>query len=195
MIKKPLAIILLAGLFCLFVVGVCNACITLIPIYLALKPDSDRHCTPPPHTFSEADLIGTWEAGVPTQRDILEIREDGTYRQEIHIEFTTLPTVDYESAWQQWWFEERENGIPYLHLEGFRLCAFNPGISCEQIGGGGHDFCRNAQVVMHNEGILLVLGAPKPLIRFPGETYAPRGFYLAFPAGSENSWSYDLKEP
>jgi hypothetical protein len=117
------------------------------------------------------------------------------YRQIIHIEFDELPPVDYQSDWLPWRLEDRPNGIPYLHLEGMRLCAFNPAIPCSRPGGDGHDFCLNSGVAMEGEGILIVLGSPTPLIRFPGGKYAPRGIKLLLPAGSENSWVYDLEEP
>jgi len=193
--KKGVQVPLLLALAGLMTVGIGIGCWLLFPCIVGLSGDWAPPCPPPPEGFSKADLVGTWEAGVPDQRDTLVIREDGTYKQSIHIEFTSLPPLDYESDWQPWWLEERENGIPYLHLEGMRLCAFNPGLSCDQAGGDGHDFCRNEQIRMENEGILLVMGVPKPRINLYGGTDAPRGISLIFPAGSENSWAYDLKEP
>jgi hypothetical protein len=191
--KRALFTLLVAILAAFSVLGAWLVCTTILPIFLAIEPRSGLPCTPPPRTFSQADLIGTWEAGVPRQRDTLIIREDGTYKQLVHIEYTNLPPVDFESDWQAWWLEERENRIPYLHLQGMRRCGFNPEISCNRVGGDGHDFCRNARVSMDNEGILLVLGVPKPLIRLFG-TDAPRGITVVFPAGSENSWDYSLKD-
>ena len=190
--RRTLIALLVVALAALSILGAWIACTAVLPILLALEPRSGLPCTSPPRTFSQADLIGTWEAGVPRQRDTLIIREDGTYKQLVHIEYTNLPSVDFESDWQAWWLEERESGIPYLHLQGMRQCGLNPEISCDQIGGGGHDFCRNAQVPMDNEGILLVLGVPRPLIHFFG-TDAPRGITVVFPAGSETSWDYSLK--
>ena len=193
--KKVFGAMILLTLGGLMVVGVWLACSLVFPLLVVRDATSGLPCTPPPKGFSEADLVGTWQAGTPDQSDTLFIRGDGTYKQVIHIDFTSLPSVDYESGWQPWWLEGRESGIPYLHLEGMRLCGFNPALSCDQAGGGGHDFCRNARVRMDNEGILLVLGVREPLIRLFGGTEAPRGISLVLPAGSENSWDYALEQP
>ena len=194
----------LRGLLTILIVGIVAVATLLACTRLAEVPGSlvglltnraatsGLACEPPPQGFLERDLVGTWEAGVPAQRDTLTIREDGKYKQLIHLD---VPLTDYESDWQRWWLEERESGVPYLHLQGMRLCAFNPDISCDQVGGAGHDFCRNAQVPMINEGILLVLGVPEPFIQWPGSTEALRGISLVFPAGSETSWYYSLREP
>jgi len=166
-----------------------------LPLVTVWDATSPLPCAPPPASFSPADLVGMWSAGSPDQRDTLTIRPDGTYKQAVHIEFTSLPAVDYESDWQEWWLEPRDNGTIYLHLEGFRMCGFNPEISCTQRGASGHDFCRNASIPLSDDGVILVLGAPRPAISLPGDTFAPRGITLWFPVGSENTWAYDLQEP
>lgn len=128
-------------------------------------------CKPPPHDFKEADLFGTWWAGFvspPRRDDTLIIREDGTYKQIIHLE---AYEVNYESDWLPWWIEYFDDGIPYLHLEGLRLCAHAPDLrGCDQSGGGKKDwyafnegewfdYCREKWMLQENEGILLVLSA------------------------------------
>lgn len=173
------------GCFCVW--EVFNAFSLFDSMYQSLVP---RKCTPPPEGFSEADLIGTWVGSRLDDFDTLVIRGDGTYKQIIHIEHIDIPDVDYESDWQLWRLEFAENGIPYLHLEGMRLCAINPDLGCDQSGGGGYDFCQNKSLLMADEGILLVLGVPKDSTQPP-----PRGINLWFPLGSENTWTYSLQEP
>jgi len=130
-------------------------------------------CRPPRPDFTEADLVGTWWAGFrssPRVDDYLEIRADGTYRQTIYIEYSEIPSVHYESEWLPWYLEYFDDGIPYIHLEGLRLCAHIPNMSCDQAGGGEKDWhafnenewydsCRDKWLVQENEGILRILGA------------------------------------
>ena len=130
-------------------------------------------CRPPRKDFTEADLVGTWWAGYvssPKVDDYLEIRADGTYKQTIYIEFSEIPSVYYESAWLPWWIEYFDDGIPYLHLEGLRLCAHTGNENCDQAGGGEKDWyafnenewydsCRDEWLLQVDEGILRVLGA------------------------------------
>jgi len=156
-------ILLLAGLAIIFVLSGC-----------APAKEERMGCKPPPKGFSESDLVGTWWAGYvssPKVDDFLIIREDGTYRQTIFIEYPDTPDVNYESDWLPWWIEYFDDGIPYLHLEGMRLCAHAPDLrSCDQPGGGEQDwdafnqgkwldYCREKMVLQENEGILLVLSA------------------------------------
>jgi hypothetical protein len=131
-------------------------------------------CTPPPTSFAETDLVGTWVGRRLDDTDTLILREDGTYRQLIHIEVPEQPSFDYESDWQPWRLEYLEGGPPYLHLEGMRLCVstLSLDLDCSQPGGGErdwnaynenfyYDFCRRDSMLMVNEGILLVMGVPQ----------------------------------
>jgi hypothetical protein len=128
-------------------------------------------CKPPPQDLEAADLVGTWWAGVvspPRRDDTIIIKEDGTYKQIVYLE---AYSVNYESDWLPWYIEYFEDGIPYLHLEGLRLCAHAPDLrGCEQEGGGEKDwdafnqgewfdYCREKWLLQENEGILLVLSA------------------------------------
>jgi len=150
-----------------------------------------NNCPIPQKGFSEANLVGTWMARRLESTDTLIIRTDGTYKQIIHLE---NPTVDYESEWLTWWLEYSENGVPYLHMENLRLCAYLPDImDCEQIGGGEfyfYDFCREESVPMVNEGILIVLGTSE--IR---NQQSSRDIILVVPlAWPERGWTYKLTE-
>jgi hypothetical protein len=154
----------------LFLIGITMIAILSSCTLLEEKRDG---CKPPPQNFTKVDLVGTWWAGYvssPKVDDTLIIRADGTYKQTIFLEYDTLPDVYYESDWLPWRIEYFDDGIPYLHLEGMRLCAHNPDISCDQPGGGEQDwhafnqgewldYCRDEWMLQENEGILLVLGA------------------------------------
>ncbi len=179
------------------IVMLCSVCLfanslRLIDLVQRIKT---YDCTLPPEGFSQEDLVGKWVAGVPSKKDTLIIREDSTYKQIVHIEYSELPDVDYESDWMPWWLEYTENGIPYLHLQGMRLCGINSDLDCDRPGGSGYDFCKNESIMMNDEGILLALGVPKDMMVSPQGTMPMRGINLWFPAGSENTWVYTLVEP
>jgi hypothetical protein len=161
----------------------------LLGFFSSIQMGRANNCTPPADGFSEKDIVGIWEAGVPEQNDKLAIREDGTYKQIIHVELSELPDIDYESDWMSWWVEIGMDGIPYLHLEGFRYCGFNPDVDCNETFGGGFDFCKNIGFVTENEGILLVLGT-RDNSHSDENIVPPRGISIWLPAGSENTWVY-----
>ena len=151
---------------------------SLLGCILESKKDTFQSsgCQPPPEDFTTTDLVGTWMAGRPDWSDTVIIRANGTYKQTLHLRSNSL-TYDYESSWQPWRLESKPNGIPYLHLTGYRVCAYWPDIGCDRVGGGeGYwtDFCQGAGttvpgggvlqgkgVQMPGEGILLVMGAPR----------------------------------
>jgi hypothetical protein len=125
------------------------------------KTEQVTGCQPPPKSFSELSLVGTWHSMSPAASDTLIIKADNTYKQIIHMLVDGIAFY-YESDWQTWWLEEQENEIPHLHLSGYRVCAYWPEITCETEGGGdGYwtDFCQEKRVEMDGEGIFLVLGA------------------------------------
>jgi hypothetical protein len=137
-------------------------------------------CAPPRASFSRDNLAGTWIAGTPDQRDMLIIRADGTYKQIIHIEFAELPPTDYESDWQTWWLEGNDINVPVLHLEGWRMCGYNPGISCDTPGGSGSHMCNVNYKDDPNEGALYVMGGSELTLTLPL---------------LENSWFYYQPNP
>ena len=182
-ISLPLIAILVV-ISCCSSVRLVAGIIPFLGVLSDLTPNENR-CLDglPPSDFSESYLVGTWVARRLGDSDTLIISEGGTYKQIIHLEYsdyTGEPDVDYETDWQRWWLEYHPSGIPYLHLEGMRFCAINPSFNCEEPTGLTHwyDFCEDSSIAMDNEGILIVLGNS-----------------LAFPMGSENSWSYHLQEP
>jgi hypothetical protein len=129
-------------------------------------------------------------AGRPGRSDILTIRSDGTYRQEIDVQMAEGPPIVFEGDWQSWMLDFSEAGVAYLHLSGYRFCGMNPALSCAQTDGDGYDFCRDKSLSMDDEGILLVLGTNTEDTPPGSEVY-----YLHFPLGSEDSWVYTLRGP
>jgi hypothetical protein len=124
-------------------------------------------CAPPREGFSKADLVGTWIAGTPSQRDTLIIKADGTYKQMIHLEFATKPAMDYASDWQKWWLENGDTTVPVLHLEGWRMCGYDPGISCDIPGGSGSHMCQIDYKDIPGEGVLYVMGESELTLTLP----------------------------
>ncbi len=151
------------------------------------KEDRKNGCMPPPQGFAESDLIGTWYHESMRDTDTLIIRDDGKYKQIIQIEYRTF---DYESDWQAWWVEYAENRIPYLHLEGLRVCVYTRE-NCDPVPEGQiwYDFCQEKWLPMSGEGILMVLAVPE---RFK---QPPLGIELSLlQKRTEGSWSYELQE-
>ena len=155
-------------------------------------------CIPPPDAFAEADLVGTWTAGWSRPGkpdDTLIIREDGTYKQILDLEYAEGPPFKYESDWQLWRLEYGENGQPYLHMAGMRLCAYAGGyIDCNVVGGGEapeaqwYDFCQETWVNMSGEGVLIVQGWP----RNASETARDVDLFLL--RRGEDVWAYQRHE-
>jgi hypothetical protein len=98
------------------------------------------------------------------------------YHQIIHIEFSELPLKNFESDWQKWWLERGNNGVPVLHLEGYRLCGYNAGISCDILGGSGVHMCQVDYKEIAGEGVLYVMGESE--------------ITLSLPLGLEDSYGY-----
>ncbi len=133
---------------------------------------ADGECTMPPDTFQETDLLGTWSAGNDLQKDTLILEDGGFYRQLLEIE---RPPFSYESDPQRWRVEYRDGSPPLLHLEGMRLCVYSLSSNCPPPPQQDHwyDYCSDAIVEAHGEGVLLVVGVPS---RFE---QPPRGIELA----------------
>jgi hypothetical protein len=187
-VKKAMSLIAIIGIFTVALAFGCYLVYTRI-----LETSNPPGCAPLPVNFSEADLVGTWEAGWPGHTDTLVIKADGSYKQTVHVEFVDRSRIDYESDWQPWHIEYSEDNNGYLHLREFRFCGMNSEIPCEKRVGGGYDFCRDETIKMDNEGILLVLatrakeslGTDEPLY----------DIHLAYPLGYENSWIYTRQAP
>lgn len=145
-------------------------------------------------------MVGTWTAGwsrfgIPD--DTLIIREDGTYKQILDLPNTEGPPFKYESDWQPWRLEYGENGLPYLHMTGMRLCAYTGGyIGCDVVGGGDspkaqwYDSCKETWVHMPGEGVLIVMGRP----RLSAQTPEPHTVDLFLLQRGEDRWAYQLYE-
>ena len=90
------------------------ACCWMTPKSIKDIMDSE----PPPATFRETDLVGTWEGhyGIPWGADRLILREDGTFKQI----YTDEKGYVYETPWNKWRVERFPDGRVRVHLEGAR---------------------------------------------------------------------------
>jgi len=71
----------------------------------------------PPQNFQESYLVGTWQANYGVNRlDTLIIRSNGSYQQIYH----EPDGYTYESSWNDWYIEYKDNGKIYLHLKGMK---------------------------------------------------------------------------
>ena len=139
-------------LACLFTS--CNTC---------KQSEQSDSCGPPITNFDIKDLFGEWKTGISSDNDTLILKEDGTYKQIIHVE-SSSSNFDYESSWLPWSMSISDQGIPYLHLDGMRLCVYWEGMDCQITGEGKsywYDFCKKEWLQTPGEGVLLVLGPPK----------------------------------
>ncbi len=133
-------------------------------------------CTPPPAPFQDSALVGTWvdHLGVGAHTTLI-LRADHTYTQ---IYVAPVSGVHYESAGdQRWWVEERDSGIPLLHLQGMPDCANRRGPDCaaNQEPGGGvwWDWCTGASVRFQDEVVVLITGVNSP-------PFPPRSLWLRY---------------
>jgi hypothetical protein len=154
--------------------------------------------------FSESNLIGTWGGTIESAWDsTITIREDGKYKQTLCIDRTGFK---YESDWLPWRVTYSEKGLPYLHLQGLRMCAYWPQIDCGTgktglesvtISGtidvysaesGWYDYCQEKWVKTSGEGVFVVFG---------GDQRSERGIALVpltKSAGGLSGPSYELRK-
>ena len=153
------------------------------------SPTPDKSgCLPPKDGFAEANLYGTWSHESLGDTDTLVFREGNTYKQILHVKSRQF---DYESDWQSWRIEYADNGIPYIHLEGMRLCAYFREMGCDQAGGGEgnwYDFCQEKLITMPGEGVLMALSVPEQFKQ------PLRGINLKLPTKyTEGVWWYEFQ--
>ncbi len=159
----------------------------------------------PAKGFSESDLVGTWGGLVETLWDsIIIIRGDGRYKQIMDIKRTGF---SYESGWKLWHVTYSDTGLPYLHLEGFLMCAYWRQVDChtgktgiEPVEVGDtrdtfsnttewYDVCQKKWIDTPGEGVFMVI---------EGGKLAPRGIVLLPLTKSASGVSgpyYELQEP
>jgi len=155
------------------------------------QKQEENICKVPPEGFSEDDLWGTWVARRLENSDTLIFREDGKYKQIIHIE---TPEINYESDWNTWKLHQSDDEIPRLYLDGMRLCVYLFEADCERIGTDGGvwwDMCSKKAIEMPTDkGVVMVLGVSER-IKQPS-----RGILLILPMRftDGNAWIYEQQE-
>ena len=133
---------------------------------------SDAGYIPPPATFTEADLVGTWQANYGfTNTDTITLKADGTYQQVFKA-----PEINYyyESPWNEWFIEYSLSGKPKLHLEGMRYYA-----AAVEIGENGGEFPKGNPILFYDmDEDELIEMANKVILAINGDDDSPRGIIL-----------------
>jgi hypothetical protein len=93
-------------------------CLSLLPY-----PPGDPICleapySPPPPTFQDSGLVGTWETEYGRSIDRLTLGADHTFQQLYEDRYA--PEYVYHSPPGNWWVERLQDGQVRLHLEGAR---------------------------------------------------------------------------
>jgi hypothetical protein len=96
----------------------------VLAVLVTVKPaQSARFCVqapylPPPTTFEDEDLVGTWRARYDGRVDTLILRADGTFKQ-IYEDRHEEDYV-YETPWNEWTVDRYADGRARIHLQGGR---------------------------------------------------------------------------
>lgn len=173
----------------------------------ACSSNQPAGCPLPPKGFSEADLIGSWKSIEARGDTIITIREDGRYKQTVYVERTGF---NHETDWLPWRVTYSEQGLPYLHLEGYLICAYWYQLECGTASAGieplplgdtkdpfadeayWFDFCQEKWVRTPGEGVFMVFGVPAQF------TQPPRGISLVpFTKSPDTNTGpdFELREP
>ncbi len=173
----------------------------------ACRSSESSGCTLPPKGFSEADLVGFWHAVDFLKDSSITIRGDGRYAQTVYVKRTGFR---YESDWLPWRVTYPERSLPYLHLEGFLMCAYWDQLECDTARSAieplrlgdtkdpfgdadyWYDFCQSDWVSTPGEAVFMVEQVPA---RF---SQPPRGISLSpFTRSTETNTGpeFELREP
>ena len=157
--------------------------------------DSSGTCATVPQWFAIDDLAGSWKATnfITGDTDLLVLDSNGLYRQTIRL---AESNTTYESNWLPWRVEIGQNGVYYLYLQNYRVCAASSYYDCSWVDDGNTlwtDCCGNRPVTPHiGEIVLTILG--------PVSSRTPSGMLqdisINLFRGCENSpWKYILSNP
>jgi hypothetical protein len=120
----------------------------VLAVLVSMKPvQSVRFCVqapylPPPATFEDEDLVGTWRAHYDDRVDTLILKADGTFKQ-IYQDGYQVDYV-YETLWNKWRVERYGDGRARVYLQGARFYEQGPTIAEE--GGCYRDWTFYDQV-------------------------------------------------
>ncbi len=144
--------------------------LVLLGCFVVMPHGDGNESIPPPPTFDETDLVGTWQATYGTKRiDRITLKSDGTYQQVFQA-----PNANYfyESPWNKWYVEYSSNGIPKLHLEGMRYYVYD-----FQLGEmGGRD--KPGEPILFFDGNRAFRMVDKVILNINGDKKAPKNIIL-----------------
>jgi hypothetical protein len=160
----------------------------VLALLVTVKPaQSARFCVqapylPPPATFEDEDLVGTWRAHYDDSVDTLILKADGTFKQIYEDRYRE--DYVYETSWNEWWVEHYGDGRARVYLEGARFYEEGPTVAEE--GGRYRDWTFYDQVAdeLLTMPEMLILNvrtdsSGEPLLLHvwsrPGETFALLG--------------------
>ena len=178
------------SLFALVITTMC--CLCNLP-GIPASETQEHGCLPPPENFTEQDIIGTWTSHTTyySNTDTIKFREDGKYKQIIHIE---TPKIDFESEWNDYWIEFSETGRPRIYLREWHSCGMSTynNQDCSRTGleSNWYDFCDDEWVNIANTGMAILMA-----ISVPKDQIDPTGIMLMLFAGSEVGYGYSFIGP
>ena len=120
----------------------------VLAVLVTVKPaQSARFCVqapylPPPATFEDEDLVGTWRARYDDSVDTLILKANGTFKQIYEDSYDE--DYVYETPWNEWRVERYRDGRARVYLEGARFYEQGPMIAEE--GGCYRDWTFYDQV-------------------------------------------------
>jgi hypothetical protein len=107
----------------------------VLAVLVTMKPaQSARFCVhapylPPPATFDDGDLVGTWRAHYDGSVDTLILKADGTFKQIYQDRYQE--DYVYETLWNKWRVERYGDGRARVYLRGARFYEQGPTIAEE----------------------------------------------------------------
>lgn len=155
----PTLILIMVILYCFIVVSRCYGGYEYVP---------------PPSTFDETDLIGTWQAtyGTPNTTDTITLKANRTYQQVFQ---SPASDYSYESSWNKWHVERGPSGRLTLHLEGMRY--YGAGIEIGE-AGGRHSDGHPVLFFDINDMEKNLRMTDKVILRIEGNEHFPKGIIL-----------------
>ena len=176
------------SLFALVITTMC--CLCDLP-GISASETQEEACLPPPENFSEQDIIGSWTSFNSSYTDTITFREDGKYKQIVHIE---TPNIDFEGEWNDWWIEFSDAGRPRIYLKEWHSCGLSiyndPDCSKTGLESNWHDFCDDEWVDIANTGMAILMATS-----LRGKPIDSKGIVIMLFAGYDSNYGYRFIDP